>query len=68
MGQLDQMGSNFGQILAKLDRSTYFDYNPENSPRISRIATGTAIVSHKAYFRSLLGEMLQKTNFGPFKK
>ena len=36
-------------------------YNPENPPRISRIATGTANVSREAYFRSLLGEMRQKT-------
>ena len=33
-------------------------YNPENPPRI---ATGTTVVSREAYFRSLLGEMRQKT-------
>ena len=32
-------------------------YNPENPPRISRIATGTTVVSREDYFRSLLGEM-----------
>ena len=53
--------TKLGQIWAKLDRSTYFDYNPENPPRITCIATGTAIVSRQAYFRSLLGEMRQKT-------
>ena len=36
-------------------------YNPENPPRISRIATGTTVVSREDYFRSLLGEMRQKT-------
>ena len=36
-------------------------YNPENPPRISRIATGTTNVTREDYFRSLLGEMRQKT-------
>ena len=36
-------------------------YNPENPPRISRIATGSTVVSREDYFRSLLGEMRQKT-------
>ena len=36
-------------------------YNPENPNRISRIATGTTVVLREAYFRSLLGEMRQKT-------
>ena len=36
-------------------------YDPENPPRISRIATGTTVVSREDYFRSLLGEMRQKT-------
>ena len=36
-------------------------YNHENPPRIVRIATGTTVVSREAYFRSLLGEMRQKT-------
>ena len=30
-------------------------YDPENPPRISRIATGTTVVSREDYFRSLLG-------------
>ena len=37
-------------------------YDPENPPRISRIATGTTVVLRENYFRSLLGEMRQKTN------
>ena len=37
-------------------------YDPENPPCISRIATGTTVVSREDYFRSLLGEMRQKTN------
>ena len=53
--------TKLGQIWAKLDRSTYFDYIPENPPRITCIAMGTAIFSRQAYFRSLLGEMRQKT-------
>ena len=36
-------------------------YNPENPPRIARIATGRTVVSREAYFSSLLGEMRQKT-------
>ena len=36
-------------------------YDPKNPPRISRIATGTTVVSREDYFRSLLGEMRQKT-------
>ena len=36
-------------------------YNHENPPRIVRIATRTTVVSREAYFRSLLGEMRQKT-------
>ena len=36
-------------------------YDPKNPPRISRYATGTTVVSREDYFRSLLGEMRQKT-------
>ena len=36
-------------------------YDPKNPPCISRYATGTTVVSREDYFRSLLGEMRQKT-------